>query len=246
MRSIDLNCDLGEGSGCDEQLMPLITSANIACGGHAGDEQTMRHSVQLAKAHGVNIGAHPGFPDRAHFGRREMSLPPDELRRIISDQIHLLRDIAASEGTILRHVKPHGALYNTAARDSVIARAIVNAVADVDPSLSLVGLANSRMIDVAEELNLKVIPEFFADRTYQPDGTLTPRSRADAVISDPDSALVQVLRMIRDNQVAATNGRIIAVKGDTVCVHGDGQSALRMLSHLRSGLESAGVIIRGF
>jgi UPF0271 protein len=246
MDIIDLNCDLGEGSGCDEQLMPLITSANIACGGHAGDEQSMLASIRLAKANAVNIGAHPGFPDRANFGRREMHLSPSDIREVVRKQISALTEVAKAEGVALRHAKPHGALYNLAARNRSAADAIASAICDVDRNLILVAPPGSEMIAAGESQKLATAAEFFADRTYQPDGSLTPRTRIDALIDKPEAAVEQVLRMIRQRRVVTTTGQSIDIAARTVCVHGDGASAVAMLRSLRSGLEAAGVAVVAF
>ena len=241
MRRLDLNCDLGEGSGHDAELMPLITSANIACGAHAGDEATMRATVALAQLHGVAIGAHPGFADRKNFGRREVALSEEELGRLVADQVALLRALAQ-----VRQVKPHGALYNLAARDAAAAAVIVLAVRNVDASLVLVGLAGSELVRAGRAGGLRVAEEVFADRTYQCDGTLTPRSRPDALIYDEGAAVAQVLRMIREGVVRATDGTDVPIVADTVCLHGDGAHAVAFARRLRAELAIAGVDVRAF
>ena len=243
---IDLNCDLGEGAGCDEQLMPLITSANIACGGHAGDEASMRRAIHLAKQFGVNAGAHPSYPDRANFGRVKMEIPVAELQQTIEKQIRDLRGIAESEGIKLRHVKLHGALYNAAARDRALAVAMAQTVSRVDASLAIVGLPNSELVRAAKESGLRFIHECFADRTYQPDGSLTPRSQPGAVIEHESHALAQAMQITTQQQVTTATGQTIPLKADTICVHGDGKHALAVLSSLRQGLASAGVQFRAF
>ncbi len=239
MNSIDLNCDLGEGAGHDAELMPLITSANIACGAHAGDEATMRATVALAQKHGVAIGAHPGFADRENFGRRELALSPAVVRTLVTEQIAALRGLAP-----LRHVKPHGALYNLAARDATVAEAIAEAVHAVDPGLILFGLAGSELLRAGRSRGLHVAGEVFADRTYQRDGSLTPRSRPDALISDEAAAVDQVLRMVREGVVRATDGTEVSIAADTVCVHGDGPQAVAFVRRLKRELRDAGLEIR--
>lgn len=242
--AIDLNCDLGEGAGRDGELMPLVTSANIACGAHAGDEAVMRATVRLARRHGVVIGAHPGFADRAHFGRRELSLSAGEIADLVSAQVEALRVIAREEGAAVAHVKPHGALYNLAARDAVAADAIARAVAGIDGGLRLYGLAGGELLKAGRARGLRVAAEVFADRTYQADGSLTPRRRADAFLTGEEAAVAQVLRMIRDGKVRSTDGRDVAIAADTVCVHGDGAGAVMFARGLRAALEVAGVTVR--
>jgi UPF0271 protein len=241
---IDLNCDLGEGAGNDEALMPLITSANIACGAHAGDEQTMRATVRLAIRHGVAIGAHPGFADHEHFGRRELALAPAEIVTLVRGQVETLRKIAREEGAVVGHVKPHGALYNVSAREPAVAAAIAEAVASVDAGLALFGLAGSVSLAAGRARGLRVVAEVFADRTYQADGSLTPRGRADALIEDPATAVNQVLRMIRERTVRAIDGTDVAITADTVCLHGDGAEAVTFALGLREALSRVGVHLR--
>jgi UPF0271 protein len=246
MPHIDLNCDLGEGAGHDAELMPLITSANIACGAHAGDEATMRATVALAKKHGVAIGAHPGFADRANFGRIELPVTPDEVQGLVHSQVMQLQRIAHSLGARLAHVKPHGALYNLAAREPDVARAVVDAIYEVDPRLILFGLAGSHLIAAAEACGLPVASEVFADRTYQADGTLTPRSRPGALITDENIAVVQALRMVREGHVRATDGTDVAIRVETICLHGDGAHPVEFARRLRSELTAAGIEIEAF
>lgn len=239
MWRVDLNCDLGEGAGHDAELMPLITSANIACGAHAGDEATMRATVALAQKHGVAIGAHPGFADRANFGRRELPVSPDEVHALVLNQVRALRRLGP-----VRHVKPHGALYNMAARDLELARAVVDAIYETDPRLVLFGLAGSHLIAVAEACGLPVVSEVFADRTYQADGSLTPRSQPHAMVTDENAAVGQVLRMVREGKVRATDGTDVAIKADTVCLHGDGAHPVGFALKLRRELTAAGVELK--
>jgi len=235
----DINCDLGEGAGHDAALMPLITSANIACGGHAGDLATMRATVVLALRHGVAIGAHPGFVDRENFGRRELAIGPEAVRAFVREQIELLRSIA-----LVRHVKPHGALYNMAARDVALADAIAGAVHETDPALVVFAPSNSALARAALAHGLRVANEVFADRTYQPDGTLTPRSAPGALIREGHAAVAQVMRMIREGVVRATDGTDIPIAADTVCVHGDGPSPVEFAVRLRAELAAAGIEVR--
>jgi UPF0271 protein len=241
LNSIDLNCDLGEGAGHDGELMPLITSANIACGAHAGDEATMRATVALAQKHGVAIGAHPGFDDPEHFGRRELVLSASEVCALVRTQVAALRALAP-----VRHVKPHGALYNLAARDAVFAEAIAAAIAEVDSQLILFGLAGSELLRAGQARGLHVASEVFADRTYQRDGSLTPRSRPDALIHDEAGAVRQVLRMVREGVVEATDGTKVAIRADTICLHGDGPDPVAFARRLKTELSSAGVEIKVF
>lgn len=235
---IDLNCDLGEGAGHDAALMPLITSANIACGAHAGDLATMRETVALAQRYGVAVGAHPGFADRENFGRRELPLTPEEIRATVRGQIELLRAIAP-----VRHVKPHGALYNMAARDPVIADAIAAAVHEIDPALIVFAPAHSELACAALSRHLRVANEVFADRTYRGDSSLTPRSEPEALIHDGDAAVTQVLRMIREGVVRATDGTDVVIVADTVCVHGDGPTPVEFVRRLRAEFAAAGIEI---
>ncbi len=237
--SIDLNCDLGEGAGHDAALMPLITSANIACGAHAGDLATMRATVALAQRHGVVIGAHPGFADRKNFGRRELTLSSAEIRATVCEQIELLRTLCP-----VRHVKPHGALYNMASRDATVAEAIASALQDIDPVLIIFAPANSEFARAAHARGLRVAHEVFADRTYRRDGSLTPRSDPGAMISEEHAAVAHVLRMICEGVVRATDGTDIAILADTVCVHGDGPSPVEFVRRLRAEFAAAGIEVR--
>jgi UPF0271 protein len=204
----------------------------------------MRATVQLALAHKVRIGAHPGFPDRENFGRRELVASAGEIRGWVVTQTQRLQAIATACGTRVRHVKPHGALYNLAARDAVVARAVAEAVYDADPRLLLVGLAGSRLLEAGAACGLSTINEVFADRSYQPDGTLTPRGRPDALIGDEAIAVAQVLRMVRAGRVTATDGNEIEIRADTICLHGDGPHAIGFARAIHGALRGAGVTIR--
>jgi len=244
MPSVDLNADLGEGAGSDAELMPLVTSANIACGAHAGDTATMRVSMTLALRHGVAIGAHPGFADRANFGRLELPVTPEAAASLVVEQLGLAQAVANDLGVRIRHVKLHGALYNLAVRSREHADAIAAAVHGSHPALVFVGLAGSQLLAAGRARGLKVASEVFADRTYQPDGSLTPRSQSNALLKDPSSSIAQVLGMVRDHFVRCTDGTDIPVVADTICVHGDGPHAVALARGIRAALEAAGVSIR--
>ncbi|MDE2483349.1 MAG: LamB/YcsF family protein [bacterium] len=231
-KTIDLNADVGEGCGNDEALFALVTSANVACGAHAGDEATMRATIRAARERGVAVGAHPSYPDRATFGRVEMERSPERIYDDVCEQIAAIAAIAREEGVRLRHVKPHGALYNVAARDARVADAIARAVRASDPELALVGLAGGAQIESARRHGLRAVREVFADRAYRPDGTLVPRSEAGALIEDAERAVAQALRFVRDDV------------GETICLHGDGAHALEFARRLRRALDEAGVAVR--
>jgi 5-oxoprolinase (ATP-hydrolysing) subunit A len=243
---IDLNADLGESFGRwtlghDAEMMQSISSANVACGFHAGDPGVMRETVRLAKAHGVAVGAHPGFPDLVGFGRRNMAATPREVEDFIIYQVGALAGIAAAEGVRLQHVKPHGALYNMAVRDRALADAIARGVAAVDKSLILFGLPKSELLRAAQAAGLPVAAEGFADRSYEPDGSLTPRDRQGAVIHDPSAVVRRAVRMARDEIVTTTNGEDIAMYVRTICTHGDTPGSHELTRLLRAGLERDGV-----
>lgn len=241
---VDLNADVGEGLGQDPALFRIVTSASIACGFHAGDPGTMRATVALAREHGVAIGAHPSFPDLSGFGRREMTLTQDEVENAITYQLGALAEIAAAQGVTLRHVKPHGALYNMAARDAALADAIARAVAAFDPALVLFGLAGSQLIAAGKRMGLKTASEVFADRAYRRDGTLVPRTEAGAVIHEAAIVVPRVMAMVRDGAVTADDGTRVALQVDTICVHGDTPDAASLASRIREGLRDAGIDVR--
>lgn len=244
MLCIDLNCDLGEGYPNDAALMPLIASANIACGYHAGDADTMRRTVDLALEHGVAIGVHPGFADKPNFGRSEIVLPPQGYYDLVWQQMESLETIVQAAGARLHHVKPHGALYNMAARDPALAHAIAHAVLDFDPQLILYGLSGSHLIDQAHFLGLQTASEVFADRSYQPDGSLTPRSRPEALIRDPEQCLQQVLQMVGQKTVTAVDGTSLSIRAETICLHGDGEHALEFARLVRTFLEQNNIEVQ--
>ncbi|MDK9603510.1 5-oxoprolinase subunit PxpA [Lelliottia wanjuensis] len=234
---VDLNADLGEGCGSDAELLTLVSSANIACGFHAGDAQTMRESVREALKNGVAIGAHPSFPDRENFGRTAMNLPPETVYAQMLYQIGALAVIVRAEVGQLRHVKPHGMLYNQAAKDAQLADAIARAVHDVDSGLILVGLAGSELIRAGERYGLATREEVFADRGYRADGSLVPRSEPGALIADEEQALAQTLEMVQRGQVKSISGEWATVHAQTVCLHGDGEHALAFARRLRKEFE---------
>ena len=231
--NIDLNADLGEGCGSDAALLQLVSSANIACGSHAGDAQTMRDCVREALKNGVAIGAHPSFPDRENFGRTAMHLPPETVYAHMLYQIGALQAIARAEGGQLCHVKPHGMLYNQAAKEVALADAIARAVYSVDPGLILVGLAGSELIRAAERHGLVAREEVFADRGYQADGSLVPRTEPGALIANEEQALAQTLEMVQHGRVKSVTGEWAQVRAQTVCLHGDGEHALAFARRLR-------------
>ncbi|MFL6468681.1 MAG: 5-oxoprolinase subunit PxpA, partial [Pyrinomonadaceae bacterium] len=241
--SIDINCDLGEGCENDAELMRYISSANIACGFHAGNTETMKRTVELALANNVAIGAHPSFPDRENFGRTEMSIPYPEVSEIVAEQIILLKDVCDEMGARLHHVKPHGALYNMAVKDRVLSRTIANTVSNVDNGLLLFGMPNSFMISEAEACGLRSVSEVFADRTYQPDGTLTPRSQPHALIDDVEICKTHVLRMVQEQNVIATDGSVVPIKAETICIHGDGARAVEFAAAINRTLRNQGIEI---
>ena len=241
---IDLNADLGEGAGSDEALLGLVSSANIACGWHAGDAKTMRQCVRWAIEHGVAIGAHPSFPDRENFGRSTMHLPPDEIVANVLYQVGALAAIVKAEGGKLSHVKPHGQLYNQAVKEPELADALCEAVRRFDPSLRFFGLAGSGMIDAARRAGLTPVEEVFADRGYMPDGSLVPRSQPGALIEDEEQSLAQTLSLVRDRKVTAIDGRTVPLNAQTVCLHGDGAHALAFARRIRDRLQQEGIAVR--
>lgn len=243
LHTIDLNCDMGEGMASDETIMPFISSANIACGYHAGDETTIRKTIALCMRYKVAIGAHPGFADKENFGRSDIQLSSEALHELVTEQILLVKKIAEQMGAILHHVKPHGALYNMAAKNKVYAQTLVRATKDVDPSLVFYGLSNSEMIKSAAALQVPAASEVFADRTYQDDGSLTPRTQPGALITEPTTAVQQALRMVKDGKAQSINGKIISIKADTICIHGDGANAFNFAKTIFEQLQQNGIRI---
>lgn len=245
MRTVDLNADLGESFGAwrmgdDTRLLEVVSSANVACGFHAGDPGTIRETVRAAVRHGVAVGAHPSLPDLQGFGRRRMDVTPGEVYDLVLYQIGAVTGFARAAGARLHHVKAHGALYNMAATDRDLAMAIAAAVRDFDPDLVLYALAGSAMVDAAESVGLAVACEVFADRAYRRDGTLVPRSQEGALIADESRAVAQALDMVRDRRVLAVDGTWVPVRADTVCVHGDSPGAVALAVALREALQREG------
>ncbi len=248
---IDLNCDLGESFGAytiglDDQVIPFITSANVACGYHAGDPVVMEKTVALCKASQVQVGAHPGFPDLMGFGRRNMAVKPEEAGAYVKYQVGALKAFCDAAGVPLHHVKPHGALYNMAGKDHALALAIARAVQSVDPELTLLALSGSQMVEAAKEIGLPYASEVFADRAYLSDGSLVPRSQPGALIEDEDLAVERVVRMALEGKVTAIDGTDIAIQADSVCVHGDGPKALAFVERIAQTLRREGVEVRAF
>lgn len=244
MQTIDLNCDLGEGLTNDALLMPWISSANIACGYHAGDIDSMQKTITLAIEHQVAIGAHPGFADKTNFGRTELRLPLNEIFDLVTEQVWQLQQMAKQMGGSLQHVKPHGALYNMSARDALLANTIAKAVYTIDHNLVLFGLSGSLSISEAEKIGLPTASEVFADRTYQPDGSLTPRSQPGALIESTEQCLQQVLEMIQQQTVTATNQKSVPIKAQTLCLHGDGEQAVVFAQLIYRALENNQISIQ--
>jgi UPF0271 protein len=249
--TLDLNCDMGESFGAwkmghDTEIMPYISSANIACGYHAGDPGVMRETVACALEHGVAIGAHPGLPDLQGFGRRAMQITEQEAYDMVVAQVGTLAGVAASQGTRLSHVKAHGMFYNMAVKDRTLARGIARAVHDVDKSLVFFGLAGSHMLEEAASLGLVTAGEVFGDRSYQPDGTLTPRSKPGAMITDVNQSIEQVLRMVKDGKVIAQDASAVDVKADTLCLHGDQPDAVAFAIAIRAALKEHNITVAPF
>jgi UPF0271 protein len=242
--SVDLNADLGEGSGHDAELFELISSANIATGFHAGDSDTMHAAISAANKHGVAVGAHPSFFDRENFGRKEMNVPNEEVLDAIAYQLGIFQAIASALDVRPNHVKPHGALYNMAVRDAKLADVIAQAIKSVDAKLILFAPHKSELARAGEAQGLQIAPEIFADRNYLNDGWLVPRSRPDALLRDSKEAAQRVLRMLSEGKVRSVEGRDVDVRGDTICVHGDTPGAVEFARELRTQLEREGVKIR--
>lgn len=241
---IDINCDLGEGAGSDEQILPLITSANIACGMHAGGPTVMRKTVEAALKAGVAIGAHPGFDDRANFGRLDMVITPEQAYDLVLYQLGALAGFVDAAGGRLAHVKPHGAFYNMACVNAPLAQGIARAVKAFDPRLILFGLPKSELVKAGKKVRIPTAAEAFADRTYQNDGSLTPRSQPNALINDVGLAAAQGVRIVTEGKVRTADGRDIELKAETICLHGDGPHALELARELRRQLTVAKVVVR--
>lgn len=251
MPSIDLNCDLGESFGAytigmDAQVIPYVTSANVACGFHAGDAVVMERTVALCKASGAAVGAHPGLPDLQGFGRRVMKISPAEAGAFVTYQVGALKAFCDAAGVPLHHVKPHGVLYNMAGRDRELADAIARAVQSAAPGAVLLALSGSEMVRAAQAIGLPVASEVFADRGYRPDGSLVPRGTPGAMIEDEDEAIARVIRMVKEGKVRACDGTDIAIRADSVCVHGDGPKALAFVRKISAALKASGVELTSF
>lgn len=249
MSTVDLNCDLGESFGAytigmDEAVIPYVTSVNVACGWHAGDPLIMDKTVALAKKHGVAVGAHPGFPDLMGFGRRPMTVTPQEAGAYVKYQVGALLAFVKAQGLELQHVKPHGALYNMAAKDEALATGICEAIASVDKNLVFMGLAGSVMLEAAKKVGLKTASEVFADRAYNDDGSLVNRKLSGAVIHDPVVAVERAVKMAKEGKVISINGKEISIQADSICVHGDNEQAIELVSKIRKALEGAGIEVR--
>ena len=248
MYFVDLNSDLGESFGnytigMDEEILKYVSSANVACGWHAGDPLVMEKTIALAKRFGAAVGAHPGFPDRMGFGRRNMAVTPEETKAYVQYQLGALQAFAKAQGVRIQHVKPHGALYNMAAADKKLAKAMCEAVYEIDQDIIFMGLAGSEMITAAGETGLKAASEVFADRAYNDDGTLVSRKLPGAVIQDKELALRRVVRMVKKGKVESISGKDIDIKADSICVHGDNPKALEFVKDIRDTLEKEGVTI---
>lgn len=248
MHEVDLNCDLGESFGnyklgLDEEVISYISSANLACGFHASDPLTMSHTVELAKKAGVCVGAHPGLPDLVGFGRRNMNISQKEAKAMVQYQIGALDSFCKAQGIKMQHVKPHGALYNMAAKDIKLATAICEGIYEVNPELILLALSGSEMVNAANNVGLKVAREAFADRAYEEDGTLVARTKEGSMITDEDESIQRVIRMIKENKVKTITGIDIPIKVDSICVHGDGIKALEFVRKIKAGLEEQDIKI---
>ena len=249
MKTVDLNCDMGElpeaiADGTQEALLPSFTSANIACGGHAGDEQTMRTTIQQALRHNVAIGAHPGYPDRENFGRLELKMPLEAVAESVREQVQALVQVATQLNARVVHVKPHGALYNQAVHNADLCSAIADGVAKVSRGFVLVGLAGSPMLEVFRKAGFAVAAEAFADRRYEPDGTLRSRKFADALLRDPGEAAEQALRIAERGSVIASDGSEVAVQAQTICIHGDTPGATKIAAKVAQTLRQAGIALK--
>lgn len=248
MHLVDLNCDMGESFGAyrmgkDEEILNYVTSANIACGYHAGDPATMRKTVQMAIEKNVGIGAHPGMPDLVGFGRREINISPQEAYDLVIYQMGALYGFVRSEGGKIQHVKPHGALFNMAAKSAPLSEAIAEAVYKVDPECILFGLAGSELVKAGKKIGLRTASEVFSDRTYQKDGSLTSRREENALIKDHKIAVNQVIRMVKEGKVKSVQGEDVVIQADTICIHGDGLHALEFAQYISNALREAGITI---
>ncbi len=248
MIKVDLNCDMGESfgnytCGMDDKIVPHISSANAACGFHASDPLVMEKTVALCREHGVRIGAHPGFPDLVGFGRRQLQASADEVRTMVIYQVGALKAFCEAAGVRMQHVKPHGAMYNMAGKDEVMARAICEGVKAVDPTLILLGLSGSKLIGAAKKIGLPTAREVFADRAYEEDGSLVARSKPGAMIEDEEEAIARVISMVTEHKVKAVTGREIPITADSICLHGDSPKAVLFAEKISAALKKAGAVI---
>ena len=243
MKTIDINCDLGEGIGNEGSILPFISSANIACGYHAGDENTIWHTAELCLEYNVAIGAHPSFLDRENFGRVEMKLDSDDIYDLVTQQLIIIDEIISEFDASLHHVKPHGALYNLSAKDKTVAKVIAKAVKEYNKELILFGLSGSYSIKEAEKIGLEICNEVFADRGYLDDGSLVPRKQKGALIDKVDEAVEQALRFVNESKVKTVNGKKIKLKADTICLHGDGTHAIELASAINEAFKKEGILI---
>ncbi len=248
MLKVDLNCDLGESFGAytiglDSAVIPFISSANVACGYHASDPVVMSKTVAMCRENGVAVGAHPGFPDLMGFGRRNMNVSPADAKAYVMYQIGALDAFCKANGMTIQHVKPHGALYNMAGKDYALAKAICEGIYEVNPNYILLGLSGSNLIKAAEDTGLRAAKEVFADRGYMDDGSLVPRTQPGAMVTDEDVMIRRVIGMVKDGTVETVSGKIIPIRADSVCVHGDGEKAVAFVQRIRSELTAAGVTI---
>lgn len=243
MKTVDLNADLAEGCGIDQELMQRISSANICCGAHAGGATDIRNALAWAKRYGVRIGAHPSFPDRENFGRTAMEMPSEDLQAHLLYQLGAMKALCDAAGVQTAYVKPHGALYNQAAADEDLAALIAQTVRAFNPGLKLMALSGSLLLQAGEAAGLDVISEVFADRRYMPDGSLVPRSRPDAQVDSDDEAVAQVLRMVQAGEVKSVDGTVVKVRADSICLHGDGAHALEFADKIRAALKDSGIAV---
>lgn len=243
MKTVDLNADVAEGCGQDEELLQIVSSANVCCGLHAGSPKTMLDTLKLAKKYGVAVGAHPGFDDRKHFGRKAMHLPKDTLQALIRYQMGALSAVCEQVGVALCYVKPHGALYNQVASDETLAKVVVDEIKAINANLCVMGLAGSAFLEIAKNQGLGVIAEAFADRRYNDDGTLVSRDRAGAVIDNEDDALCQALDLVQTGQIKSITGKPLTIRADSLCLHGDNAHALTFARRIRQALTKNGINI---
>lgn len=246
MYKIDLNCDLGEGALFDDQIIPLISSANIACGFHAGDAETMKKTLSMCQKHGVAAGAHPGYPDKENFGRTNLNVTPQQVYDYTVYQIGAIMAFESKTGKAISYIKPHGAMYNQAAKDIALANAICDAILDTNKNLTLLALSGSKMIDAAKSKGVKYASEVFADRAYEADGSLRARSLEGSMITDENEAIARVVRMVKEGKVKAYTGEEITIEAHSVCVHGDGEKALDFVRALNKAFEENDIVVSSF